>query len=206
MLFPSENIINTSKLDYTKHNGRINLLDKVQDKFNLQDKIQVTDNSTDYREALNGGWEKNLLSDVFFCKENITIIQNGIRKSIYDNTEKIIDTQPEDQIKIIMRSIYLQNAKNIADDISYQVEQLNTQVIRECVCKIVTELNSYLKYKNDISNLAIPIDRPTSTYVNQKLEWKGHFIKSDIGKKDSNNISKFLESNVEIRKQFKPIS
>jgi hypothetical protein len=169
MLFLSENINNKSKLDYTKHNGRINLLDKVKDKFNLQDKIQVTDNSTDYREALNGGWEKNLLSDVFFCKENITIIQNGIRKSIYDNTEKIIDTQPEDQIKIIMRSIYLQNAKNIADDISYQVEQLNTQVIRECVCKIVTELNSYLKYKNDISNLAIPIDRPTSTYVNQRI-------------------------------------
>tara|TARA_Y100001970_G_C14253363_1_gene873397 strand:- start:5251 stop:5871 length:621 start_codon:yes stop_codon:yes gene_type:complete len=206
MLILSENINNTSKLDYTQHNGRVNLFDKVKDKFNLQDKIPVIDNSTDYREALNGGWEKNLLSDVFFCKENITIIQNGIRKSIYNHTEKIIDTQPEEQIKIIMRSIYLQNAKNIADDISHQVEQLNIQVIRECVCKIITELNSYLKYKHDISNMAIPIDRPKSTYVNQELEWKGHFNKNDIGKNDSNNISKFLESNVEIRKQFKPIS
>ena len=205
MLILSENMNNTSKLDYTQHNGRINLFDKVKDKFNLQDKIQVTDNSTDYREALNGGWEKNLLSDVFFCKENITIIQNGIRKGIYDSTEKIIDTQPEDQIKIIMRSIYLQNAKNIADDISYQVEQLNSQVIRECMCKIITELTSYLKYKHDISNMAVPIDRPKSTYVNQELEWKGHFNKSDVGTKDSNNISKFLESNVEIRKKFKQL-
>ena len=95
--------------------------------------------------------------------------------NIYKHTDKIIDLQPEDQIKIIMRSIYLQNAKNIADDISYQVSELNKQVIRECSCKIMTELNSYLKFKRDVSNMAIPMDRPKSTYMNQSLEWKGHF-------------------------------
>ena len=205
MLIFSEELKKKSGLNYNKHNGRINLLDKINIKFGLQDKIQVTDNSTDYREALNGGWEKNLLSDVFFCKENINIIQNGIRGSIYENTEKIIDLQPIDQIKIIMRSIYLQNAKNIADDISYQVAELNKQVIRECSCKIITELNSYLKFKRDVSNLAIPIDRPTSTYINQSLEWKGHFKKQPNVVYEKNNISKFLESNVEIRKNFKPL-
>jgi hypothetical protein len=205
MLIFSEELKKKSGLNYNKHNGRINLLDKINIKFGLQDKIQVTDNSTDYREALNGGWEKNLLSDVFFCKENINIIQNGIRGSIYENTEKIIDLQPIDQIKIIMRSIYLQNAKNIADDISYQVAELNKQVIRECSCKIITELNSYLKFKRDVSNLAIPIDRPKSTYINQSLEWKGHFKKQPNVVYEKNNISKFLESNVEIRKNFKPL-
>ena len=205
MLIFSEELKKKSGLNYNNHNGRINLLDKINIKFGLQDKIQVTDNSTDYREALNGGWEKNLLSDVFFCKENINIIQNGIRGSIYENTEKIIDLQPIDQIKIIMRSIYLQNAKNIADDISYQVAELNKQVIRECSCKIITELNSYLKFKRDVSNLAIPIDRPKSTYINQSLEWKGHFKKQPNVVYEKNNISKFLESNVEIRKKFKPL-
>ena len=205
MLIFSEKLKKKSGLNYNNHNGRINLLDKINIKFGLQDKIQVTDNSTDYREALNGGWEKNLLSDVFFCKENINIIQNGIRGSIYENTEKIIDLQPIDQIKIIMRSIYLQNAKNIADDISYQVAELNKQVIRECSCKIITELNSYLKFKRDVSNLAIPIDRPKSTYINQSLEWKGHFKKQPNVVYEKNNISKFLESNVEIRKKFKPL-
>ena len=206
MLIFSEELKNKSGLNYNNHNGRVNLLDKINIKFSLQDKIQVTDNSTDYREALNGGWEKNLLSDVFFCKENISIIQNGIRKNIYDNTEKIIDLQPIDQIKIIMRSVYLQNAKNIADDISYQVGELNKQVIRECSCKIMTELNSYLKFKRDVSNLAVPIDRPKSTYVNQSLEWKGHFKKQPNFVYEKNNISKFLESNVEIRKKFKPLA
>ena len=104
-----------------------------------------------------------------------------------------------------MRSIYLQNAKNIADDISYQVAELNKQVIRECSCKIITELNSYLKFKRDVSNLAIPIDRPKSTYINQSLEWKGHFKKQPNVVYEKNNISKFLESNVEIRKKFKPL-
>tara|TARA_B100000674_G_scaffold394557_1_gene338905 strand:- start:63 stop:680 length:618 start_codon:yes stop_codon:yes gene_type:complete len=204
MLIFSDEIQN-KKIDYNVPNGRINLLDKVNIKFGMQDKIQIVDKSTDYREALNGGWENNLLSDVFFCKENIDIIQNGIRKYVYENTEKIIDLQPIDQIKIIMRSIYLQTAKNIADDISYQVSELNKKVINECVCKIVTELNSYLKFKRDVSNLSIPIDRPKSTYVDQSLEWKGHFKKSDVNNDDKNNISKFLESNVEIRKNFKPL-
>lgn len=205
MLILSEELNNKSKLNYSNHNGRVNLLDKMNVKFSLQDKIQVTDNSCDYREALNGVWEKNLLSDVFFCKENINIIQNGIRGSIYKNTEKVIGLQSIDQIKIIMRSIYLQNAKNIADDISYQVGELNKQVIRECVCKIITELNSYLKYKRDISNLAVPIDRPKSTYINQSLEWKGHFKKQADVIYEKNNISKFFESNVEIRKKFPAI-
>ena len=89
MIILSEKIKN-----YKGPNGRVNLLDKVDEKLNLQDKIPLVDNSTDYREALNGGWETSLLSKVFFCKQNIAIIQNGIRKNVSDCTGKIIDHQP----------------------------------------------------------------------------------------------------------------
>jgi|TARA_B110000967_G_C18836089_1_gene536808 hypothetical protein len=189
-----------------KNYGLVDLMDKVMDKFNLQDKIQVGDNTTDYREALNGGWETTLLSRVYFCKENIKIIQNGIRSETYNCTKKIIDHQPIDAIKIIMRSIYLQNAKNINNDITYQVSELNKQVIRECVKKIVVELDSYLKYKRDISTLSVPINLPKSTYKNQVLEFKGHFEteEPDIII-EKNRITKFFENNVEIAKNFKQI-
>jgi len=194
-----------SKLIKKEYNGRINLYDKVADKLSLQDKIPVVDKTTDYREALNGGWETNLLTKVFFCKENIDIIQNGIRGKIYNSTKKIIDLQSVDKIKIIMRSIYLQNAKNIMDDITNQVSILNSQVINECSNKIIVELDGYLKYKRDISSLAVPINRPKSTYKNQVLEFRGHFEKNNNQGIEKNNIGKFFENNVEIQSNMKKV-
>jgi hypothetical protein len=201
MIILNENLKNNNE----EYNGRINLFDKVGERLSMQDKMLVEDKSTDYREALNGGWEKNLLSDVYFCKENIDIIQNGIRSKVYDNTQKVIDIQPYDKIKIVMRSIYLQNAKNIADDITHQVKLINEKVINECVCKIMGELDSYIKYRRDVSTLAKPMNRPKSTYVNQSLVWRGHFKKNEPVTTDRNNISKFFENNVKIQENFKPI-
>ena len=184
------------------YNGRVNLMDKFEEKLNLQDRIPIDVKPTSYREALNGGWECNMLSKVFFSKENITIIQNSIRKSVHHCTKKIIDLQPVDKIKTIMRSIYLQNAKNLNTNITEQVKTLNKMVIDDCSSKIVIELNSYFKYRRDISNLAIPIDRPTSTYRNQVLEFRGHFQKDPKVIVERQNISKFFNNNVEIQNSF----
>ena len=97
------------------NNGRLNLLENVNVKFSMQDQIPVDDNSTDFREALNGTWEETNLSRVFFCKENINIIQNSIRSNVFKLTNIVIDPQSIDTIKIIMRSIYFQNAKHQLD-------------------------------------------------------------------------------------------
>ena len=201
MIILTENLKN----DNDTHNGRINLFDKVGERLSMQDKILVEDKSTDYREALNGGWEHNLLSDVFFCKENIDIIQNGIRSKVYNHTQQVIDIQPYDKIKIVMRSIYLQNAKNIANDITNQIRLINEKVINECACKILSELDSYMKYKRDVSTLAKPMNRPKSTYVNQSLVWRGHFKPKETVVADRNNISRFFENNVKIQENFKPL-
>ena len=184
------------------YNGRVNLMDKFEEKLNMQDKIPIDVKPTAYRDALNGGWECNMLSKVFFSKENISIIQNGIRKSVHTCTDKIIDLQPVDKIKTIMRSIYLQNAKNLNDQITKQVEDLNELVINDCSSKIVVELNSYYKYRRDISSLAKPMDRPKSTYRNQSLEFKGHFQHDPKITVETQNISKFFNNNVEIQNFF----
>ena len=184
------------------YNGRVNLMDKFEEKLNLQDRIPIDVKPTSYREALNGGWECNMLSKVFFSKENISIIQNNIRKSVHDCTKKIIDLQPVDKIKTIMRSIYLQNAKNLNDQITEQVKQLNELVVNDCSGKIVVELNSYYKYRRDISNLAIPIEIPKSTYRNQSLEFKGHFEHEPQITVERQNITKFFNNNVEIQNFF----
>ena len=164
----------------SKYNGLVNIMtdemDLVNQRFSMQDKIPVEE-SSDFREALNGTMENSMLSKVFFCKENIQIIQNGIRSNIYKCTDKkhIIDEQPIDIIKIIMRSIFFQNAKHLSTNITKQVEDLNNLVMVECTRRVKNHLDSYLKYKEDISTLAKPIDRPQSTYTNQVLEFRGHF-------------------------------
>ena len=109
--------------------------------------------------------------------ENIRIIQNGIRAGVFNNSKgkyKIGD-QNEDTLKIIMRSIFLTHAVNIPNDITKQIVELNDLVCGYCVPQLMGECEGYIKYKNDVSTLVVPIDRPLSTYHNNVLETKRFF-------------------------------
>ena len=159
-------------------NGRVNILDNAPNSvFNLYDKIPVEQNITSYRKALTGNLEDNMLSKVFFSKGNIIILQKKIMKGVYDNSNGRfrIGYQDEDTLKIIMRSTYLQNAANNPNNITEQVEALNQIVADYCVPQICSEAQAYINYKNDVSNLAVPIQRPVSTYNNNILKLKNFF-------------------------------
>ena len=159
-------------------NGRVNILDNAPNSvFNLYDKIPVEQNITSYRNALTGNLEDNMLSKVFFSKGNIIILQKKIMKGVYDNSNGRfrIGYQDEDTLKIIMRSIFLQNSANNPNNITAQVEALNQIVADYCVPQICSEAQAYINYKNDVSNLAVPIQRPLSTYSNNTLELKKFF-------------------------------
>ena len=159
-------------------NGRVNILDNAPNSvFNLYDKIPVEQNITSYRNALTGNLEDNMLSKVFFSKGNIIILQKKIMKGVYDNSNGRfrIGYQDEDTLKIIMRSIFLQNAANNPNNITAQVEALNQIVADYCVPQICSEAQAYINYKNDVSNLAVPIQRPLSTYSNNTFELKKFF-------------------------------
>ena len=159
-------------------NGRVNILDNAPNSvFNLYDKIPVEQNITSYRKALTGNLEDNMLSKVFFSKGNIIILQKKIMKGVYDNSNGRfrIGYQDEDTLKIIMRSIFLQNAANNPNNITEQVEALNQIVADYCVPQICSEAQAYINYKNDVSNLAVPIQRPVSTYNNNILKLKNFF-------------------------------
>ena len=159
-------------------NGRVNILDNAPNNvFNLYDKIPVEQNITSYRNALTGNLEDNMLSKVYFSKGNIIILQNKIMQGVYKNSNGRFEIgyQDEDTLKIIMRSIYLQNAANNPQNITGQVEALNQIVADYCVPQICSEAQAYINYKNDVSNLAVPIKRPVSTYSNNNLEFKKFF-------------------------------
>ena len=74
-----------------------------------------------------------------------------------------------------MRSIYLQHATNLPTSITNQVEQLNGLVLDYAIPQICGEATGYIKYKNDVSTLPIPLQRGSSTYSNNILELKNFF-------------------------------
>ena len=159
------------------YNGRVNIITpNIDNLFNMKDRIPQE--TFDYREAVTGNWYKTKLSDAFFSKENIELIQNGIRAGVYkmSNNKYIIEKQDYNEIKVIMRSIFLQNSKNKPGNITDQISILNKFVLEYAVNQVFGEAQGYIKYKYDISTLAEPISRPQMSRINDKqLELKKWF-------------------------------
>jgi len=147
-----------------EYNGRINLIKTPTTDiiFKMQEKISLKNKATEYRDALTGIWETNVLSKLFFSADNIQIIQNGLRAGVYkmSNEKYIIAPQNTDTLKIIMRSIYLQYAQHYEDDITEQIERLNKLVLDYAVPSVHGEATGYIKYCDDQSNLVVPLALP----------------------------------------------
>ena len=156
----------------SQENGRVHLDPQENGTpFFVQDMIAKNE-KTNYSNATKYMLSPSLLGTTFFSVENIEIIQNAIRAEIYRKTNKkhIIDKQNYDQLKMIMRSFYLQYALHQDHNIKEQIETLNKMVLDFCVPQVYSELISYLKYKEDISSLPKPIDRPIRFSVDKTVE------------------------------------
>lgn len=128
---------------------------------------------TSYNNALTGNWCNTPLSVAFFCAKNIEILQNGIRKGVYDmsNGQYLVSNQSDDVLKVIMRSTYLQFAKHNPNvSIPQQIGQLNKLVLDYTVRQVYGETQGYLKYLHDVSTLAVPIAHPVMTREYEPLE------------------------------------
>ena len=159
-------------------NGRVNILEPVTSNvFNLYDRVPVDQKATSFRNALTGNFESNQLSQAFFSAKNIINLQNSIISGVYKNSNGRyeIGYQDEDTLKIIMRSIYLQHAANQKTNILNQINSLNKLVLDYCIPQLCGECDAYIKYKNDVSTLAVPLQRPVSTYSNNVLKTTNFF-------------------------------
>jgi hypothetical protein len=143
-------------------NGRIDIQSPdTRSLFNMYDKIPAHQCTT-YRNPLEGQWDDSTLSNAYFSKENIQIIQNGIRAGVYkqSNNQYIVAPQDCDSLKIVMRSIFLQYSANLPGNISSQIEALNQMVLNFCIQQVYSEAKGYMKYLSDASNMYVPIAHP----------------------------------------------
>jgi hypothetical protein len=154
------NVLPTQKFE---QNGRIHLLepeDKMA-RFKMVEKVSLRNKATDYTAATAYIWENNILSQAFFSKENIQILQNAIRRGVYDLSKQqyIVPNQNIDALKIIMRSIFLQYAEFGKDEVTAEIEKLNKLVLDYCIPYVFNEAKFYMRYLYDQSTLVVPFDR-----------------------------------------------
>jgi hypothetical protein len=161
-----------------QQNGRIQIKSPdTKSLFKMYDKIPANQCVT-LRNPTEGLWDDTDLSRVFFSKENIQILQNGIRAGVYNISKHqyLIGEQDCDSLKIIMRSVYLQYAANLPTNITEQVENLNKMVFDFCIPQVYSEAQGYMKFINDASTLVVPIAHPIMSNTSDKtLEFKKWF-------------------------------
>ena len=137
-------------------NGRVNLSAPSSAGGPLRDEVpgfsyRTTTETSFATDALRGNWEVTELSKAFFSNDNMRAVQNAIRKSVYDKSgsrKYVIDDQSADELTIIMRTMYLQYAQNLPNDIAGQVQDLNEKVLNWSVPHIMSAVDHYNYYLN----------------------------------------------------------
>ena len=164
-----------------KTNGRINIMNPPAEAiFALYDKIPIESktNPRAFKDAMTGNWMNTPLSLAFFSNNNIQILQNGIRAGVFNESGGKYDIGPQDSdnLKIIMRGLYLEGSMNQPTEITQQIIALNNDVINWCVPRLVNEARAYINYKRDASSMYVPIALPTfSSLKGKTMEFKSWF-------------------------------
>ena len=130
--------------------------------------------------AVEGIVEQTKLSSNYFSKCNVDLLQKIIANDVEKKTGEKIGKQSENDLIIIMRSYFLQEADNtLVDDnkVKNEIRRLDLIVKDECVRRIITMLKQHKAYIEDINTIAMPIDRAESTNVKgRKLKEMNRFV------------------------------
>tara|TARA_B110000483_G_scaffold68665_2_gene85774 strand:+ start:7230 stop:7733 length:504 start_codon:yes stop_codon:yes gene_type:complete len=146
--------------------------------FFLSDKVPL-EHVVSFRDALTN--EKcnttNTLYDLFFSEKNIQTLQQHITQGVsqLSNNKYNVNNQSISELKIIMNSIYVEHSRNIYDNKDNIIVKLNTLVLQYSIPQIITEIESNIKYRRDINNLAVPMSHPILLSKSKQLQQKMWF-------------------------------
>ena len=104
-------------------NGRVNLYDNSHSqKTNKIPNNHPALYDPKNLETISRVYSGTHISELFFSRNNIDNIQEGIINNVYNisNGEYKIGKQNEQELSIVMRSIYLEKSKNLVNE-SYNV-------------------------------------------------------------------------------------
>lgn len=115
---------------------------------------------------------KTPLSMAYFSDQNMQIIQNAMRRNVYEQTGTVIAEQNALELQTVMRSIFFEHAQHLPENIAGQISQLNDRVIAYATPNIISTLRAQRHYLKTIDEYPTPIERPVPVrnYTNRALE------------------------------------
>lgn len=115
------------------------------------------------------------LQRAYFSDENARIIQNTIRYQVWERSGQrhLISPQNEQDLRIVMRAVFIQSALHLPDQIPKQIADLNAQVVAIIVPKVMDQIEGYIRYLEDASRPLQIQDHPlhVSSAGTKSLEW-----------------------------------
>lgn len=132
------------------------------------------------KEALRGVHAKTELNTRFFSRENFEYLQEQIRYRVYQQSgnQYIVDRQNDDELKIVMRSIYMTYARHRAGELEEELKDLNEHVLAYCVKDVLTAVDHYMKYLNTLAYMPQQPARPVNPSMSgTKGSYKSENIK-----------------------------
>ena len=122
------------------------------------------------KDAISNIYTPNSLADLFFSNQNVDALQLGIKNLVYEKScnKFLIGKQNQTELRIIMKSIYLEHAKHSLgnNNLIPEVRKLNGLILEFSVPRIIQEINMYEHYKKDVGIVALPMDR--GTFISSK--------------------------------------
>lgn len=102
----------------------------------------------------NKDYQGFILEELFFSESNIEIVQKQLVLSIYKNTNRkyLIPFQNYKSILTVMKFIFNDQAKHLPYNITEQITELNLKVVQELTPMIIKNIDSKLKYLDDINS------------------------------------------------------
>ena len=161
-------LFNETKDEYehVPNTGRVHVdITKSVAPFEL---FQTNTPKENYDDSTNTILSETVLSKVFFSKKNINTLQSTIIlnvNALLKGRSHTIGKQSEEQLQIIMRSIFLQHSKNLDFNIQEQIKDLNNKVIEFSVKTIYSNVLQYLDYIKDISSPRKVLPEPQKTNI-----------------------------------------
>lgn len=155
--------------------GRVDISGyKTGKPYSLSQDLGVNSNKG-FENTLEHYLEETDVSRYFFSAENVELLQKAIVGNVNKKLElKRIDykvgRQNPDNLHVVMRAMYLQEACHHNCKLADQIRKLNGKVLDYVIPNIITNVKQYVHYIRDISSPIPTMDRPidASSKTNNK--------------------------------------
>lgn len=137
--------------------------------YNFTDNLQNRNNNIKFesnqRLLTKGELCDDELSHIFYSDENVARVQKLLKQEVFLRTKgqfRLDEDQDENDILVVMKSVFDEYAKHLPYKIIHQVKALNKKTIEAIIPGVITNVKQTHAYLQEINGPIKPIDRPVN--------------------------------------------